>query len=138
MFEKNVLVIKTCGQGIIGQHDVSRQFWWIDTRNQSIGIVQRLGNVLKQQRHFRLGFEKELIIWESKSESFSTFFMISFGRALKLSSIDTQQNIVRIGVFLIRIMRVIGCDDGHIVFLTPSNQNLIDVFLGNAGSIQIL
>ena len=96
-------------------------------------IVQGLRHIFEQGPHFSLCFEIELVIPEGKTATFHycTFFhkFPYGGCGLFFACIQAKQNIVRVGVFLIHIMRVIGTDDFHFIFFSPTEQHLVNAIL---------
>ena len=99
-----------------------------------ISMVNDLRYVFKQFRHFRLGLEIKLVVWKSKTESFT----ITNGSSLQLAGIDTKQDIMSRPVILFDIVTIICCDSFDIVFDSPFQQDLVHIFLAFATTIKIL
>ena len=88
----------------------------------SLVLSKRFREVMKQLTHFRLRFKIKLVVRETETIAFATFFVGSNGRALHIAGIHTQQNIMRVRVLLIHIVRIIGADHLYVVLFSIFKQ----------------
>ena len=97
------------------------------------GIVQRLWHILEQFPHFSLRLEIKLVVPESETAAFhdgAFFHKFTDSRCgLFFAGIDAKQNIVRVGVFLVYIVGVVGADNFYLVFVGPAQQHFIHLVL---------
>ena len=113
----------------VGEQNILFQFQVLTLVHNLEGIVERLRDVVEQCTHFSLCLEIELVVPEGETTALHhSAFIHKFTdgrRCLLLSGIDTEQNIVCIGVFLVYVVRIIGTDDLYIILLCPTKQYFI-------------
>src|SRR5690348_8711089 len=89
------------------------------------GVVERFGQIPEQVSHFLLRLEIKLIIRKTKAIAFPTLFVGSYWGALHVAGIYAKQNVVRICILLIHIMRIVGADNLYIIFLSELQKDVV-------------
>src|SRR5690606_1058029 len=77
--------------------------------------------------------EIKLVVGKGKARvfGFALFIVIIFGagRALLLARVDAEENVVRVIIGLVYIVRIVGGDNGHVVFAGKLQQHLVGLYL---------
>src|SRR6185312_4265871 len=114
------------------------QLQYIYLVDDLVGVVERFGDVVKELAHFGLGFKEELVVREAEAIALATFFISCDGRALHIAGIYAKQNIMRVTVLLIHVVRIVGADHFYVKLFGVLSQLIInDLLLGDIVALQL-